>query len=125
MQRKYTLERIRDQSAGREKQTLQRHRSVELAEALAGLWIATQDYQPTQVMRIPGYLKLRVKWHMGDQFKAVSTETLNETAEAQSRRSLKFDTERSGGELDVPLDKYSDTDSVQRAATLRNLNPAE
>ena len=65
---KKTFERFREDKDPEAPWSLQRHSSIELGEGLTGLWTAVQEFDPSKVKHIPGYLEKRVIWHMGDQY---------------------------------------------------------
>ena len=96
--------------------SLQKHSRYELGEGLLGLWVAVLEYDPQKVQRIPGYIKLRLTWHMQDAYKAQSTEAFgqNRLFKQGRKRTLKGRLERSGGELDAPVNPDDEGGSATR-----------
>ena len=119
--REYHLEGAEWEANEMVKETLQRHSSVELTEGLHELWVAVQEYDPGTVKHIPGYLKKRVKFHMGDQFDKASTEAEKAMRGPDQSRILKEAFDRLGGELDAPLP--SDDEKSGEDTSLYDLVP--
>ena len=88
-------------------QPLQRAKTEEIQEALAGLWKAVHKYDKSIGIPIPAYIENQLRWHMGEEFKRRSTDVEDqETGEPV----LKARTERTGGSLDDPR---RDTDGTE------------
>jgi len=114
--KKYTLEESNQEFPG-ELSTPSSHNSVEMAEGHLGLLQAVKDYDPKKVRSVPGYVEQRLRWHFGDAFDHVSTETDRGLREPGQHRILKSRFERLGGEFDAPI---GEEDGEQGDTTLRD-----
>lgn len=99
----HTFEKSEEDSDPESRWSLQRHSSIELGEGLTGLWTAVQEFDPSKVKHIPGYIEQRVIWHMGGQYDQRSHVVGGERLLTEAR-------DYEAGSLDDPLPQEIEED---------------